>query len=101
MKHSNRRWEGKAVTVSQASGEGRQPIGVYMTPQAARTLALSLGRIKQMTFSLPGDVQELLTALDYVMVGDPSSTRKHAELETAKGMTPDGGYKAPEPRVNP
>jgi hypothetical protein len=66
------------------------------TPEAARTLALTLGRLKQTTMTLPGDAQELLTALDYVMVGDPHSRRQHDVMEAGKGMTPDGGYKAPE-----
>lgn len=100
----NRRWDGKAVHVRQKGIDGilsNKEITVELGQQAARTLALSLGRIKQTTFALPGDVQELLTALDYVMVGDPASSRKHAEMEAGKGMTPDGGHKAPEPKVNP
>jgi hypothetical protein len=95
---NDRVWDGRAVSMMQRSEVAmtQKLIRVDLTPQAARTLALALGRIKQTTFTLPGDVQELLTALDYVMVGDPHSRRKHAELEAGKGMTPDGGYKAPE-----
>ncbi len=96
---ADREWDGKTVSVQRKGLEGlfsNKPIRVEFTEQAARTVALALARLKQTTMVLPGEAQELLTALDYVMVGDPASTRAHNELEAGKGMTPDGGYKAPE-----
>lgn len=95
-----RRWDGKAVIVSKASGvpEGIKPIGVYLTEKAARTVALSLDRLKQTFITLPEEVQELLTAIDYVTLGDENSTQLHDAMNVGKGMTPDGGYKTPENR---
>jgi hypothetical protein len=93
-------WDGKAVQAGMADGRWDSPesVQVFLTPQAARMVALSLGRLKQAHGTLPGEAQELLTALDYVMVGDPTSTRAAKQMEAGKGMTPDGGYKAPEKR---
>jgi hypothetical protein len=100
---SKRVWDGRAVSAMERSEIALTDklIRVDLTPKAARTLALALGRLKQTTITLPGDAQEVLTALDYVMVADPASVRKHAEMEAGKGMTPDGGYKAPTPNNMP
>ena len=94
-----REWDGRAVSVAHKGLDGvfsHKQIRVELTEKAARTVALALSRLKQTTMTLPGDAQELLNALDYVMVGDPASTRAQREMETGKGMTPDGGYRAPE-----
>lgn len=103
---NERRWIGRAVEVSvlavaEPISRHLKPVELALTTKAARTLALALSRLKQTTVTLPGDAQELLTALDYVMVGDPASTRAHREMEAGKGMTPDGGYKAPDTELNP
>jgi hypothetical protein len=99
---SNRRtWDGRAVKVQPMGLEdlfSGKDIRIEVSEKAARTLALALSRLKQTTLTLPGDAQEILNALDYVMVGDPASTREHSRMEAGKGMTPDGGYRAPNER---
>lgn len=86
-------WDGKAVLVRSGIGEllRRRPVTVELTDEAARKTALALARLKQTTFALPDEVQELLDALNYVLVGDPGSTGAHRRMEAGKGMTPDGG----------
>jgi hypothetical protein len=98
---NKRTWNGRAVMAMEGGTIPAKPIVVALTPRAVRTLASTLARLKQTRGTLPGDAQELLNALDYVMVGDPNSVRKHTEMEAGKGMTPDGGYKAPTPRNMP
>jgi len=96
---SDANWEGKAVNVRRKGIDGilsNKQVQVELTEQAARTIALTLGRLKQTTLTLPADAQELLTALDFVMVGDPASRAAHRDMEAGKGMTPDGGFKEPE-----
>lgn len=92
---NEREWDGRSVSVRHRS-DVHKPVRVELTEKAARTIALALSRLKQTTMTLPGDAQELLNALDYVMVGDPNSTREHRQMEAGKGMTPDGGYRHPQ-----
>lgn len=85
-------WDGKTVHVTDMGpGRDRRQIEVSLTEGAARKLALSLSRLKQTTFALPDECQELLDALNYVLVGDPDSRAAHQRMEAGKGMTPDGG----------
>jgi hypothetical protein len=95
----DREWIGKTVDL-QLKGLGgifsNKPISLDLTTETANALASSLLRLKQTTFALPNGVQELLQALDYVLVGDPASTASHKRMEAGKGMTPDGGYQAPD-----
>jgi hypothetical protein len=89
-----RSWLGKTVLVSQsANPKTYVPIVIELGSEAASELASSLLRLKQTTFALPDGVQELLQALDYVLVGDPASTASHKRMEAGKGMTPDGGWR--------
>jgi hypothetical protein len=92
---NNRVWDSRNVGVVDLE-EVRRPIAIRLTPQAARTLIMTLGRLEQTTFQLPGDMAELKQALEFVITGDAASARAHRQMEAGKGMTPDGGYKAPE-----
>lgn len=99
MGDGNHIWDGKAVSLKRKGLEGlfsNKQILVELTEDAARKLSLALMRLKQTTVPLTGDAQELLDALNYVMVGDPDSRAVHRRMEAGKGMTPDGGYKEPE-----
>lgn len=90
---SEREWRGKAVSVGHFPGQSRWPTKIEVTEEAARKLALSLARLKQTTFALPDEVQEVLSALNYVFVSDPQSMKEHQRMEAGKGMTPDGGFR--------
>ena len=96
---TDRIWNGRAAFVMGASSTPGKPIGLALTEEAARKTALALLRLKQTTIPLSGDVQELLDALNYVLVGDPESRAAHRRKEAGKGMTPDGGYRAPDERL--
>jgi hypothetical protein len=85
-------WDGKSVTVvNTGNRHDRRQIDVSLSNDAARMLALALARLKQTTISLTPEVEELLSALNYVTVGDPASRAAHRVMEAGKGMTPDGG----------
>lgn len=89
-----RKWSGRAVSfaaVGLASVMTGKDFRADMTEDLARNLALALARLKQTTFALQPEVQELLDALNYVLVGDPHSQEAHRRMEVGKGMTPDGG----------
>lgn len=87
-------WDGKTVhVINMGSGHDRRQIEVSLTEDAARKLALAITKLKQTTIMLPPEVEELVTALNYVMVGDPASRAAHRVMEAGKGMTPDGGWR--------
>ena len=96
-----RTWDGKAVSVDPGSLSGLmtdKPFEVHSSEATARKLALLLSSHKAMTqAALEPEMDELLTALNYVIVADPTSVQAHSRLEAGKGMTPDGGYKYPSP----
>jgi hypothetical protein len=86
-------WDGKTVhVINMGPGRDRRQVEVSLTNDAARMLALALARLKQTTISLTPEVEELLSALNYVLVGDPASRTAHRVMEAGKGMTPDGGW---------
>ena len=91
-------WDGKTVhVINMGPGQDRRQVEVSLTSDAARKLALVLAKTKQTYFlGLEPEIEKLLTALNYVMVGDPASRAAHRQMEAGKGMTPDGGYRAPE-----
>lgn len=90
-------WDGKTVhVIDMGPGRDRRQIEVSLTEDAARKTALALARLKQTTFGLADEVQEVLDALNFVLVGDPHSREAHRRMEVGKGMTPDGGYKEPQ-----
>ena len=85
-------WDGKTVhVINMGAGHDRRQVEVSLTNDAARMLALALSRLKQTTLSLTPEVEELLSALNYVLVGDPASRAAHRVMEAGKGMPPDGG----------
>lgn len=90
----NKAWDGRAIALSLRSTHPRFPEGVIDIQMGARTaqkLALSMHRLRQTTIMLPPEVQELVDALDYVLVGDPQSRAAHGRMEAGKGMEPSGG----------
>jgi hypothetical protein len=92
-------WEGRDVEAKKKGLEGvfsNKSIQIDLTDQAARDLALALGRLTQTTLPLTGNMEELRQALNFILVGDPMSRASHRRMEAGKGMTPDGGYKTPE-----
>ncbi len=94
-----KQWAGRAVQVMFRDHRSNFPVQISLSEEAARKLALSLGRLRQ-TYSmgLMPEAEEVYQALNYVLVGDPASVALHAKMEASKGMTPDGGHKSPNPR---
>lgn len=94
MAEKARDWVGKAVSVKPPGlGEllSHKPYTVRLTEAGARNLALSIAKLKQTTMMVPVEVEELLDALNYVLVGDPHSRAQHQRMEAGKGMEPSGG----------
>jgi len=84
-------WDGKSVHFTHVpSPHDRRDHELGLTEDAARKLALALGKLTQ-TSLVPPEVQEILTALNYTLVGDPASVAAHAKMEASKGMEPSGG----------
>lgn len=104
MPERNRFWDGRTVHFAHG-GLGKiydsRSFELALTEAAARKLALALSKYKQTYFSTEPEVEEILNALNYVLVGDPDSRAKHQRMETGKGMTPDGGHKPPQPSPSP
>lgn len=91
-------WDGKTVHFAMAPHHGdRRSWELGLTEETARKLALALAKCKQTYFTLEPEVQEILDALNYVLVADPASVQAHQRIEAGKGATPDGGFKLPEP----
>lgn len=92
-------WDGKTVHVIELPDPDRRNVEIAVTPETAHQLALVLRQANGIgnPIVLPEGVAELMTALDYVLVADPVSVAAHKRMEAGKGMTPDGGYKFPEP----
>lgn len=114
MKDQPQIWDGKAVSVTTAGKElqglVRLPVNVLLSEEGARRVAMALasyaairahhktlGNIQKMAYDglLLPEVQELLDALNYTLVGDPVSTRAYKAMQAGKSMTPDGGHRAP------
>ena len=94
-------WDGKTVHFANKGMAGifdRRQWELGLTEGTARSLALALARLKQTSVTLPDDCEEILQALNYVLVADPASVAAHRQMEAGKGMTPDGGHKAPAVR---
>jgi len=100
-------WEGKAVDVSPGGLAGifsNKPVEIHITEEGVRRLSFALASMAAVRKAqghpddrlLLPEVQELLTAINYVFVDDPASVAAHARMEAGKGMTPDGGYRAPQ-----
>lgn len=89
---NNKHWDGKTVHFAQVpSPYDRRDFELGMSEDTARKLALGLMKLKQTTMMLPPEVEEILTALNYVLVGDPASVAAHGRMEASKGMEPSGG----------
>ena len=91
-------WDGRAVHATRTDpAKDRRTVEIALTIDAAGKLALSLNRLRQTTFALPDEMEEMLDAVNYVILGDEDSIAAHARMEAGKGMTPDGGYRSPNP----
>jgi hypothetical protein len=109
MKEKTQIWDGKAVLVYTASDEDAKvmsrPVQILLTEEAARRVSLAIAsyaairKAWQHERILLPEVQELLDALNYTLVGDPGSERAYRIINAGKGMTPDGGFKAPQEEV--
>jgi hypothetical protein len=115
MQEKTQIWAGKAMDVATVDKAGARkinyPVVAMMTEEAARRIAMALasyaairahqqygvgGRIESDAALLLPEVQELLDALNYTLVGDPASKKAYRVLQAGKGMTPDGGFKSPQ-----
>lgn len=94
-----RYWDGRTVHVARTNPEhDRRDVDLALTRDAAGQLANFIRRQTGLsaTFApLTPELQEILNALDYVLVADPASIAAHRRMEAGKGMTPDGGYRTP------
>ena len=78
-------WDGRTVHVAQTDPQrDKRCVEIGLTPETGRELALALRRLQQTSLANAPAVDELVNALDYVLVGDPFSRRQHAEMEAAK-----------------
>lgn len=103
---AEKRWDaGNRLAVAHRDTHPSFPAGVIdiqMPAETGRKLALALMRARQTwTGGGPGpEVEELLQALNYVLVGDPASVAAHRRMEAGKGMEPAAGdprsYEAPK-----
>jgi len=86
-------WDGKSVhIVIDATQHDRRSVEIGLTPEAAGEVANCLRSLTALGQpSLPDRVQELLQALDYVLVADPASVAAHRQMQAGKGMEPASG----------
>lgn len=88
-------WDGKAVLVMPESTTPNRPIGMAISRETAGQLANLLRKnndgLGNLFNPLPDGLNEVLNALDYVLVGDPASVAAHRRMEAGKGMEPSGG----------
>jgi hypothetical protein len=86
-----RHWDGRTVHVTTNTYADRRSVEAGMTPETAGALANLLRShtgLANLLSPLPDELQELMVALDYVMVADPSSVAAHRRMEASKGMDP-------------
>jgi hypothetical protein len=86
MAHEPQAWDGPNVhgrRLSRLTADERT-VEILLTEKAARRIALALRRMQQTTMVLPREGVELADALDFLMVGDPTSQAKQRELSAWK-----------------
>jgi len=91
---NHRFWDGRTVHITQdASPRDRRKVEVGLTPNTASELALTLRQAQGIDnpIQLTAGLVELLSALDYVLVGDPASVAAHRRMNDFKGMDPAAG----------
>lgn len=87
MQPTKRFWNGKTVHVAVTnSAHDNRSIEIGLKPETARELALALRRLQQTSLASAPGVDELVNALDYVLIGDPFSRTQHAAMERAKDV---------------
>ena len=89
---SQRQWTGRAVSLRQTLAvlvTGKS-LTMELTEDAGRKLALAIKKLQQSYVMHGPEVQEVVDALDYVLVGDPRSVNAHTAMENRKGMEPAG-----------
>jgi hypothetical protein len=91
---SGRTWDGRVAYVSRRPVKRHLSVNVELTTSNAHDLALVLRRLKgkpgEQSFLTAG-LEELMQALDFVLVADPASAAAHRQMEASKGMEPSGG----------
>lgn len=88
-------WDGKTVHVTtlETMETYRDPrsVEVGLTPETAGQLANLLrkqGGLANLLSPLPDGLQELMTALDYVLVADPASVHAHSAMLRGSSSNP-------------
>jgi hypothetical protein len=92
MTATNRTWFGREVIVMvDTITNPRRPIGIALTEEAADSLlsALTKGAMSYALFD--SEVNEIRTALEYVLKGTERAKQDHDRMEAGKGMEPSGG----------
>lgn len=90
MPGSERYWDGKNVHLTNIDRYDRRSVEIAVTPETARRLSMHLDKLKALWGNHMPDVEELATALSYVLVGDPASAAKKRTMDASKGMEPSG-----------
>lgn len=94
---NERHWDGRTVHLAVTNPEhDHRYIELAMNREAAESLRATL-RLASQAFPQPLEVGEILEALSYVLgLGDiKENLNAYERMQRGKGMTPDGGYKAP------
>lgn len=92
MAVDRKHWNGKGVHVADLPPRhDNRSVEIGLTPDAARELMLGLGRLRQTTFPLTPQMEELYTALSYVVGDRPFAVEAHRQMQISKGMEPSGG----------
>lgn len=92
MTEQNRAWLGRNVhAMADPITNPRKPIGIALSEGSAEELRSYLSKLSLGFIVADPSVGELLTALNYVLKGDPESTNTKRAMDASKGMTPDGG----------
>lgn len=90
-------WDGRTVhCIRGIPMQDRREVELSLTPDTAAHLAAIL-TLAGMTQELGDDLREIQDALDFVLKGDEASIEAHRRMKAGRGMTPDGGYREPDP----
>lgn len=102
MSREQRHWDGNRVHVATTDPlrDGRS-VDAAMTPETAGALANLLRKqtgLSSILEPLPEGLQELMAALDYVLVSDPASVHAHQAMERGRHLPRPRPFRASEVR---